>query len=179
MAGRRIPDGGEEWRAYRRTNLYSRNPPYDPATWMPYTPTIEVAGVRLGTDKLAHMVSSGWTYYGEYRKGLEKGLTPEEAERRAVHRGIFEESLILGKLASGVLAIPDLEASYAGMHFYIDLCDAEDPVLELDEDGWVIYLLRRRDAGHRPQARLRAQPDLPLGPARPRPPGLAGRRDGG
>ncbi len=40
---------------------------------MPYTPTIEVAGVRFGTDKLAHLVSSGWTYYGEYRKGLKKG----------------------------------------------------------------------------------------------------------
>jgi hypothetical protein len=134
----RIPDGGEEWREYGRTNMYSRNPPYDPATWMPYTPTIEVAGVRIGTDKLAHMVSSGWTYYSEYREGLEKGLTPEEAERRAVDRGIFEESLILGKLASGVLAIPDLEASYGGMHFYVDLCDAEDPVLRLEEEGWTI-----------------------------------------
>jgi hypothetical protein len=134
----RIPDGGEEWRQYRRSNMYSRNPPYDPATWMPYTPTIEVAGVRIGTDKLAHMVSSGWTYYGEYRKGLKKGLTTEEAERKAVERGILEESLVLGKLASGVLAIPDLEASYAGMHLYVDLCDAEDPVLELGEDGWII-----------------------------------------
>lgn len=134
----RIPDGGEEWREYRRSNMYSKNPPYDPATWMPYTPTIEVAGVRIGTDKLAHFVSSGWTYYSEYRSGLEKGMTPEEAERRAVHRGIFEESLVLGKLASGVLAIPDLEASHAGMQFYIDLCDADDPILALEGEGWTI-----------------------------------------
>jgi hypothetical protein len=134
----RIPDGGEAWREYTRTNLYSQNPPYNPATWMPYTPTIEVAGVRMGTDKLAHFVSSGWTYYSVYSKALEKGETRDEAARSAVHRGIIEESLMLGKLASGVLAIPDLEASFAGMHFYTDLCGGEDPILELAEDGWVI-----------------------------------------
>jgi hypothetical protein len=154
----RIPDGGKAWREYRRTNMYSKNPFYDPATWMPYTPTIEVAGVRIGTDKLAHMVSSGWTYYSEYRKGLNKGDTPEEAERRAVRRGILEEELILGRLASGVLAISDLEASYAGMHFYVDLCDAEEPVLKLEEDGWIIstpidlrnYVTPRWDESYQP-----------------------------
>jgi len=154
----RIPDGGEEWREYRRTNLYSRNPPYDPATWMPYTPTIEVAGVRIGTDKLAHMVSSGWTYYGEYRGGLKKGLTPEEAERHAVQRGILEENLILGKLASGVLAIADLEASYAGMHLYVDLCDAEAPVLSFEDNRWTVtrpidlrdYVTPRWDESYQP-----------------------------
>jgi hypothetical protein len=134
----RYPNSGEEQREYRRTNLYSDHSLIDPGTWMPYTPTIEVAGVRMGTDKLAHLVSSGWTYYGVYRKGLEKGDTPEEAERRAVRRGIIEESLILGKLASGVLAISDIESSYAGIHFYRDLCDGEDPVLELEEDDWII-----------------------------------------
>ena len=133
----RIPDGGAAQREYRRTNLYSNHPLIDTGTWMPFTPTIEVAGVRIGTDKLAHLVSSGWTYYSEYREGLEKGLAPEEAERRAVDRGILEESLILGRLASGVTAIPDLEANYAGMHFYLDLCDVEDPILKLAEDGWI------------------------------------------
>jgi len=154
----RIPDGGEEWREYRRSNMYSRNPPYDPATWMPYTPTIAVAGVRFGTDKLAHMVSSGWTYYSEYRRGLKTGLTQEEAERRAVQRGILEESLVLGKLASGVLAISDLEASYAGMQLYRDLCDGEDPILTLEADGWTIsrpidlrgYVTPRWDESYQP-----------------------------
>ncbi len=134
----RIPNGADEQQEYRRTNLYSNHPLIDTGTWMPYTPTLEVAGVRFGTDKLAHLVSSGWTYYGEYRKGLKKGESPEEAERRAVNRGIVEESLILGKLASGVTAIPDLEANYAGLHFYLDLCDIEDPILKLREDGWFI-----------------------------------------
>jgi hypothetical protein len=134
----RIPNGGEEQREYRRTNLYSNHPLIDTGTWMPFTPTIQVAGVRFGTDKLAHFVSSGWTYYSEYRRGLKKGDTPEEAERRAVERGILEERLILGKMASGVQAIADIESSYAGIHLYRDLCDAEDPILRLEEGGWVI-----------------------------------------
>jgi hypothetical protein len=134
----RIPDGGEEQREYRRTNLYSNHPLIDTGTWMPFTPTIQVAGVRFGTDKLAHLVSSGWTYYSEYRRGLEKGETPEEAERRAVERGILEERLILGKMASGVQAIADIEASHAGIRLYRDLCDVEDPILQLEDGGWVI-----------------------------------------
>jgi len=154
----RIPNGGDEQREYRRTNLYSNHPLIDTGTWMPFTPTIKVAGVRMGTDKLAHVVSSGWTYYGEYREGIAKGESPEEAERRAVSRGIMEESLILGKLASGVLSIPDIEASYAGIQFYLDLCDVEDPILKLEEDGWVIsrpvdmrdYVTPRWDESYQP-----------------------------
>jgi hypothetical protein len=154
----RIPNGGEEQLEYRRTNLYSNHPFIDTGTWMPFTPTIEIAGVRMGTDKLAHLVSSGWTYYGEYREGIEKGETPEEAERRAVSRGILEESLILGKLASGVHSIPDIEASYAGIQFYSDLCDTEDPILKLAADGWQIsrpvdlrdYVTPRWDESYQP-----------------------------
>ena len=74
----KYPDGGEEQREYRRTNLYSNHPLIDTGTWMPYTPTLEVGGVRFGTDKLAHLVSSGWTYYKEYYRGISKGQTPDE-----------------------------------------------------------------------------------------------------
>ena len=154
----RIPDGGDEQREYRRTNLYSNHPFIDTGTWMPYTPTIMVAEVRFGTDKLAHLVSSGWTYYGVYRKGLGKGQTPEEAERRAVGRGVIEESLILGRMASGVLAIADIEAGHAGIAFYGDLCDVEDPILALDGGFWVItrpvdlrdYVTPRWDESYQP-----------------------------
>jgi hypothetical protein len=154
----RIPEGGDEQRQYRRTNLYSQHPLIDTGTWMPFTPTIEVAEVRIGTDKLAHLVSSGWTFYGEYRKGLERGETPDEAERRALRRGLLEESLILGKAASGVLSIADLEASHAGMHLYRDLCDVDDPILKLEADGWIIsrpvdlrdYVTPRWDESYQP-----------------------------
>ncbi len=134
----RIPNGGAEQQEYRRTNLYSNHPLIDTGTWMPFTPTIEVAGVRMGTDKLAHLVSSGWTYYSEYRKAIEDGETPEDAERIAVRRGLIEESLILGGMVSGVQSIADVEAGYGGLHFYRDLCDGDDPILKLDEEGWIL-----------------------------------------
>jgi hypothetical protein len=143
----RIPNGGEEQREYRRSNLYSNHPLIDVGTWMPFTPTIEVAGVRFGTDKLAHIVSSGWTYYSEYRRGIKNGATPEEAARDAVLRGLLEESLVLGGKTSGVLAIADLEASHAGMQMYLDLCDTDDPILKLGD--------RLGDLSTRRPARLR------------------------
>ena len=135
----RIPADSEEHREYRKTNLYSRHPLIDPGTWMPFTPTIEVAGVRIGTDKLSHLVSSGWTYYSTYREALEKdGHEPQEAVHAAVRRGILEESLVLGGMTSGVTSIADIEASLQGLHFYSDLCDGDDPILQRGSDGWVI-----------------------------------------
>ena len=134
----RIPADTDENRVYRRTNLYSNHPLIDPGTWMPFTPTIKVAGVRMGTDKLSHVVSSGWTYYASYRKALDSGLDAKEAERAAVRRGILEESLILGGKTSGVLSIADLEASLQGLYLYRDLCDGNDPILQKTSDRWVI-----------------------------------------
>ena len=154
----RIPDGADAQRDYRQTNLYSNHPFIDTGTWMPYTPTIKVAGVRFGTDKLAHLVSSGWTHYTRYRKGLENGETPEQAERGAVRRGVIEESLILGNLASGVQSIADIEANHSGIDFYRDLCDAEDPILAFDGGRWTItrpvdlrdYVTPRWDESYQP-----------------------------
>ena len=135
----RIPADPDEHREYRKTNLYSNHPLIDPGTWMPFTPTIEVAGVRIGTDKLSHLVSSGWTYYSTYKKALENnGHEPSEAVHAAVRRGILEESLVLGGMTSGVTSIADIEASLQGLHFYSDLCDGDDPILLRERDGWVI-----------------------------------------
>lgn len=154
----RIPEGADEQRVYARTNLYSNHPLIDPATWMPYTPTISVAGVRFGTDKLAHFVSSGWTYYSAYRKHLAKGVAPDQAELRAVRRGVLEESLILGRLASGVMSVADIEAGHAGMRMYLDLCDADDPILALEGGRWAAtrpldlrhYVTPRWDESYQP-----------------------------
>ena len=155
----RIPNGADEQREYRRTNLYSNHPLIDTGTWMPYTPTLEVAGVRFGTDKLAHLVSSGWTYYKEYYRGINKGQTPEEAKRRAANRGITEESLILGQTGVGGRRRSEISRrTTPGCSFYFDLCDVEDPILKLGEDGWFIsrpvdlrnYVTPRWDESYQP-----------------------------
>jgi len=161
----RIPDDGDEQREYRKTNLYSNHPTIDTGTWMPYTPTIQVAGVRFGTDKLGHLVSSGWNQYASYFKRIENGETPEEAERHAVLRGVIEEGLILGELASGVQSIADLEANHAGLIFYRDLCDVDDPILALDGEQWTIaravdlrdYVTPRWDESYQPSVYNRSR----------------------
>jgi len=154
----RIPDGAEGQREYTGTNLYSNHPLIDPATWMPITPTISVADVRFGTDKLAHFVSSGWTYYAEYHRRLANGRSVTEADRGAIERGLLEESLILGRLSAGVLSVADLEASHAGMQMYRDLCDTDDAILALEDGRWTVtrpldlrdYVTPRWDESYQP-----------------------------
>lgn len=134
----RVPDGTGAQREYRQKNLYSKHPIIDPGTWMPYTPTIEVAGVRFGVDKISHIVSSGWTYFTVYEKAIKNGLPPEAAERKAVQRGVIEENLQLGGMTAGVRSSADVNASFGGMQMYIDLCDGDEPVLEFRDGAWVV-----------------------------------------
>lgn len=134
----RIPTDDADETRFRARNLYHRHGPFDVGMWMVITPTIQINGVRIGTDKLSHFVSSGWTYYTTYQRGLRRGHAPEEAARAAVRRGVLEERLVLGAATSGVLSVADLEASFQGMRFYLDLCSGEEPVLERRAGGWVV-----------------------------------------
>ena len=132
----RVPATPDEELLFRKRYLYRSANPLDVGTWMPPSPTIEVAGVRIGTDKLTHFFSEGWMSYGWYRSGVAKGLSPGEAELRAIDRGILLERSILGMAASGVFSPADLEANYQGMRFFIGLCEADSPALEQGQEGW-------------------------------------------
>jgi hypothetical protein len=132
----RIPVDADEDVIFRETNLYHRHGVLDPGMWMTFTPTIEVNGIRIGTDKLSHFVSSGWTYYSSYRRALGDGETHEDAEIAAVQRGLLEEKLILGRAAAGIFSLADLEANLQGMRFYQQMCNGEDPILVRGADNW-------------------------------------------
>jgi hypothetical protein len=132
----RIPATAEEELEYRKRYLYHNRGKLDVVTMVPPSPTIELNGVRFGTDKLTHFLSQGWWYYGWYAKGLRKGMSNEQAERKAIDRGIFTERTVLGKASSGVLSIPDLEANYRGMRFLWEMCEGDAPYLQRGEDGW-------------------------------------------
>jgi hypothetical protein len=134
----RIPSTPEEELHYRKVNLYGNHGPLDIGTSIPTSPTIQVHGVRFGTDKLSHFISSGWRYHLRYHRALRKGATPEEAEQRAIRRGILFEKTILGAMTSGVFSRSDLEANYQGMRFFIDLCDGESPLLARTDEGWTM-----------------------------------------
>ncbi len=132
----RIPATPEEELEYRQTYVYRNTHLLDVGTKVPPSPTIEVNGVRLGTDKLAHFFSEGAWYYKWYRGYRRAGRSVEDALRRSVRRGIWWERTTLGLLTSGVFSLGDLEANYQGLLFMTSLCDTEPPALRKGEDGW-------------------------------------------
>ena len=132
----RIPATAEEELEFRKHYLYRNTHALDVGTKVPPSPTIELHGVRLGTDKLSHFFSEGWMYYKWYRKYRKSGLSVEEAERRVIRRGIWWERTILGSVSSGVFSIGDLEANYQGLRFLAAMCEGDSPALKRDETGW-------------------------------------------
>ena len=132
----RVPaTADEEWR-FRSAYLYGETSPLDPVLWMPPSPTIEIAGVRVGVDKLGHFFSDGAWLETSYRRALKKGAADDDALRAALQYGLATESTIWGKGTSGILSLADLEANYQGLLFYVGLCNGSDPALTLTPEGW-------------------------------------------
>lgn len=135
----RIPATPAEELEYRERFLYHRTHLFDVGTKVPPSPTIELNGVRLGTDKLSHFFSEGWMYYKWFRGYRQAGASVEEAEERAIRRGMAWERTILGFVSSGVFSLGDLEANYQGMRFLAGMCEATadgPPTLARDAHGW-------------------------------------------
>ena len=132
----RVPATADEELEYRSKYLYRNSPPWDVGTKVPPSPTIEINGIRLGTDKLSHFFSEGWWYYRRYRRYQASGLSNQEAEERVIRRGIWWERTILGLASSGVFSPGDLEANYQGLQFLIGLCDGDSPALQKTDLGW-------------------------------------------
>ncbi|RMG42956.1 MAG: hypothetical protein D6718_13130 [Acidobacteria bacterium] len=132
----RVPRTPEEMARYLDASIYGERGPIDIGMSIPPSPTIQVAGVLMGTDKLGHFVSSGWRYYERYRRARRRGLPAAEAEEHAIRTGILVERLILGRATSGVFSLGDLEANHAGMRFYRDLCEGDSPWLVLEKGRW-------------------------------------------
>ncbi len=132
----RAPARGAEDVLYPQKNLYRRHGLLDFPVLMPISPTIDVDGVRIGTDKLSHFVSSGWRYRDKYLAARARGLSDAQAEHAALRKGVFEENTLLGKAASGVFSVSDMEANFGGMHFYLELCEGPNPLLVLENGAW-------------------------------------------
>lgn len=134
----RIPGGFDEALEYRKRYLFRTENPFDLASWMPPSPTIEVGGVRIGTDKLSHFASIGWIYHRRYRDALGDGMDPESAAAHAIRFGVLSEKTIFGASSTGALSIADLEANYQGMLFYDGLCNGGRPMLLRSPRGWAV-----------------------------------------
>jgi hypothetical protein len=134
----RYPATPEQEFAYRRESIYPYSGLADIGVSIPPSPTIEVDGIRIGTDKIAHFFSNGWRYYERYRHARSRGLTEEAAVERALRKGFVYERTVLGYALSGVLSIADLEANERGMQFFRSLCEGDRPRFERRGDRWVL-----------------------------------------
>jgi hypothetical protein len=154
-----VPSSAEEELEYRKSSIYQDRWFFDISGVIPLSPTITLAGVQIGTDKLAHFFSEGHWYYLWYRSAIRSGMNHEEAVNHVVDRGMFFEKTVLGFVSSGVLSLGDLEANYQGLLFYINLCDAEDPSIQRTETGWRLrrpfdfhdYVTPEWDESYQPQ----------------------------
>lgn len=134
----RIPSTPDEEFSYRKNWIYSQLAWYDLARSVPPSPTVEVDGIRFGTDKLSHFFSEGHWYYKWYDAARADGAPREAAEELAVRRGVALETTVLGGFISGVMSVGDLEANYQGLRFYQGLCEGDAPALALGEAGWTL-----------------------------------------
>ncbi len=85
------------------------------------SPTINVFGVYLGTDKIGHFFAQGYGYYETFMKAIGNGLSEEAAIRKTVQEGINEERSYFGYWPAGTYSNADLAADYAGFKFYLNL----------------------------------------------------------
>ena len=92
-----------------------------PITVQMMSPTINLYGVYLGTDKLGHFFQQGYEYYEEYAEEMRRSGDEAEAVRRAIRKGVGQENGIYGTFIDGVYSNADLAANYAGFKFYLNL----------------------------------------------------------
>lgn len=89
-----------------------------PTDYITISPTVNVYGVHLGTDKIAHFFQQGYQYHRIAEKQIAKGRSPKDAEAKAVAWGRWTENTYYGTLVGGVFSNADLFANLIGMRFY-------------------------------------------------------------
>ncbi len=102
------------------------------------SPSIDLCGVRVGSDKLTHLFSNGFFYYNASRqKG--SGLSTEQDIYRMA---IADEHGLMGARSTAVVSPADAKASVAGFQLARGYFQGDDPLLARDEKG---LLVKRRN----------------------------------
>jgi hypothetical protein len=114
-----------------------------PFSFMFDSPTVNVHGFYLGTDKIDHFFQQGHEYYDEVKRAEAAGSGTAAAIAGAVAGGVKGEHTYYGSLVSGIYSNADLAANYAGMKFYLNLRQPVrirdrvwPPLLESSHEGW-------------------------------------------
>lgn len=114
-----------------------------PTDYMTISPTVNIYGTHLGTDKIAHFFQQGYTYYRIAGRQIAKDSSAQDAQKKAVAWGRMTENTYYGTLVGGVFSNADLAANYVGMKFYegltksVKVGDAVRPAtLTLENGVW-------------------------------------------
>ncbi|MDH3465324.1 MAG: hypothetical protein OES26_05345 [Gammaproteobacteria bacterium] len=99
--------------------------------------TINVNGIYIGDDKIAHFFGFGRRYYKRYLTALGKGKDTETALLEAIRYGVRNENGLMGKLIDGIFSHADLEANFQGMQMARSFCEGENPNLVGSAGAWV------------------------------------------
>ena len=129
----RFPSDEVGYFSYLRASVY-RKPAFP--FILPMARTIQIEGIRMGGDKLGHLLGHGRYYYRRYLQARRKGATVEAAMETAVRWGVRVESNFVGGLVDGIFSHADLEANFQGMRLARHFCEGPQPYLEMSEDGW-------------------------------------------
>ncbi len=101
--------------------------------------SIDLCGVRVGTDKTTHLLSNGFFYWNaSRRKG--SGIA---SERDAYEKALADEHGLMGAASTQVVSPADAHATAAGWRLAHDYFQGDDPVFARDAASGL--LVRRRD----------------------------------
>ncbi len=120
-----------------------------PTDYLTISPTVNIYGVHLGTDKIAHFFQQGYQYHRIAERYRAKGLPLQAAEAKAISWGRMTENTYYGTMVGAVFSNADLFANMVGMRFYegltrpitVGILD-RPPTLTLKDNQW-----RLNDAG--------------------------------
>jgi len=122
--------------------------PWPLALVFPFSPTIRVYGVDMGTDKIGHFFQQGYEYFAQF--GAFRDTHPDDtvdagAVDAAVRYGVATEQMLFGIMLTGVYSNGDLAANYAGFKFYRNLFHEVEiagrsyaPIVQRDGNRWVL-----------------------------------------
>ena len=102
------------------------------------SPSFQLCGVRLGTDKLTHLFSHGFFYYNAGRQKRIR-LDDEEARRMS----LADEWGLMGARSTAVVSPADAQATVAGYRLATDYFLGENPVFGRNAETGLLQ--KRRD----------------------------------
>jgi hypothetical protein len=104
--------------------------------FVPVDPSVRVADIVFGTDKIAHFFTNGARYAQRFLQEKAAGHSDDEAIDAAIALGVAEEAGMLGRWASGIFSFADLQANLRGLSWYRSLCEGAAPRLTLVDGRW-------------------------------------------